>query len=508
MNSIEWTTAAFVFAALLTTAALLRTFVPAESGRIKRASLFCIVYLIFVALNFASSELGWAETEKTTQVVAFVLNWIVAIEITALIVFKLILPKIGFSPPSIIGDLSLGVAFIVLIVITLRKMGVDATGIAATSAVVTGVLAIGLQATLGNVIGGVALQLDRSIRVGDWIQIENGMQGRVQEIRWRHTVLETRDWDTIIVPNASLLAANIIILGKREGQPLLHRMWVYFNVDFRSRPADVISVVEKALQAPPSMQGVASQPKPSCICLNFADDNRASYAIYAVRYFLSDIAEDDPTSSIVRQRLYAALKRGGIPLAIPATLFKTEDSEDQQRLKLDREIERRIRALKKIEFLNMLNDEELKHIANGLQPVIYATNENIMAQGDESDWLYILTKGSVEVHISVKDKDRHVADLFAPDFFGEMGLMTGAPRGATVVATSEVNCYRLYRDIFEDVIQGRPTIAHEISNVLATRQIETQSIQQELDADMKNRRINEESGRLLKTISSFFGLSH
>ena len=121
--------------------------------------------------------------------------------------------------------------------------------VVATSAIVCGVLALSLQTTLGNILGGVAparppdprRRLDPARRLA--------RRARVREIRWRHTVVETRNWDTIIVPNATLLSSNIIILGKREGSAVPHRMWVYFCVDFRYPPSTVIDVAGERARA-------------------------------------------------------------------------------------------------------------------------------------------------------------------------------------------------------------------------------------------------------------------
>src|SRR5262249_27508278 len=162
--------------------------------------------------------------------------------------------------------------------------------------------------TLGNILGGVALQLDGSIHEGDWIQLENGRQGRVRAVRWRHTVLETRDWSTIIVPNAQLLANNITILGKRDDRHVPQRTRVWFNVDFRFSPTKVIQVVTEALVGA-NIQGVATDPPPNVLCMDFTKERRESFATYAVRYWLTDLAADDPTSSRVRARIYTALRR-------------------------------------------------------------------------------------------------------------------------------------------------------------------------------------------------------
>src|SRR5262249_2513447 len=145
------------------------------------------------------------------------------------------------------------------------------------------------------------------------------------------------------------------ILGKRAGKPVQHRMWVYFNVDFRFPPSRVIDVVRDALCAAP-IEGVAADPKPSVICYDFAKDGRNSFGYYAVRYWLTDLASDDPTSSRVRGRIFTALLRAGIPLARPAqTLFvEPEDAGAREA----RHRERRVHALDRIDLFHSLTPEE------------------------------------------------------------------------------------------------------------------------------------------------------
>lgn len=507
MDLTSWVSASSISIVYLVTAVLLRIFAPGNNNRIRRVAYFCLLYLLSVVVFHLAQDLTWSTTASVVDNVAFFFAWLTLMELLSIIVLKVMMPRFGIHAPSIITELYFAITIVVLIILTLRNFGVDATSIAATSAVVTGIVAIGSQATLGNVIGGIALQLDRSIRIGDWIQLENGQQGKIQEICWRHTVVETRNWDTIIVPNTSLLAANIIILGKRDGEPLQHRMWVYFTVDFRTNPAVVIDTVDKAIQAKPTIIGIAQSPKPNCICMDFAEKNRESYAVYAVRYWLTQLKDDDPTSSLVRLRLYAALQRAGIPFAIPAAqLFIDNDTNERRERKDKINLEKRIEALDKIEFLQVLNEDEHLLLAKDLQPVLFSKGENIMVQNDQAHWLYILTEGSVEVWVSAKQKKSKVDDLYAPTFFGEMGLMTGAPRSATIVASTDVYCYRLYREGFQKILQRRPIIAEEISVIMAKRQVETQSIRTQLDEGTHNQRVEEVSHNLLANISSFFGL--
>src|SRR5262249_34679352 len=142
------------------------------------------------------------------------------LNLAALVVFDLGLAALGVGFAPFLASLMAVIGNIAAVVITLHRLGVELSRILTTSALLTTITAFSPQGTLSNVVGGFALQIDDSIRVGDWVALENGKQGKVREIRWRYTVIETRDWDTMIVPNATILGSTITILGKREGQPL------------------------------------------------------------------------------------------------------------------------------------------------------------------------------------------------------------------------------------------------------------------------------------------------
>ncbi|HVY49890.1 MAG TPA: mechanosensitive ion channel family protein, partial [Minicystis sp.] len=329
---------------------------------------------------------------------------------------------------------------------------------------------------------------------------------KVRDIRWRYTIVETRDWDTLVVPNASLLASTIMILGKREGEPIQHRMWVYFNVDFRFSPTDVIRVVNEALQAAP-IEGAATEPPPHAICYDFSRDRKESFAYYAVRYWLTDLARDDPTSSRVRERIYTALKRANIPLAVPGAHFWIEqDDPAHQERKQKREIDRRMSALRAADVLRPLRPEELELMAPNLRPALFAPGETITKQGAVAHWFYLLVRGTVQVHMKSDGSDRPIARIEAPGFFGEMGLMTGEARLATVIATSEVECYRVDKADFERILRERPEIAKEISGILAKRRVELDAAAKDLDHAAKQQRMADEKERILGKLRGFFGL--
>lgn len=493
--------------AVVALAALFRTVPTTDRRRLRRSVILYALYLVLIGLGVAARYLGapsWLLTGL--RVAAELCELLLVINLAALAIFDLLLHWTRVNVPDILYDVAVGAAYVLAIAWSMHRWGVNLTSIVATSAVVTAVIGLSLQSTLGNVIGGLALQIDDSIREGDWIELENRSQGQVKAVRWRHTVIETRDWDTLIVPNSQLLGQTIKILGKREGQPLQHRMWVYFNVDHRYAPGRILRIVDEALQSAP-IPGVAAEPKPHAICQDLARDHRDSFCYYAVRYWLSDIARDDPTSSAVRERIYTALQRAQIPLALPAhTVFVSHEDGKAER-KQQRQLDNIRAALKSVELFSRLSDDEFGILTESAKPAPFVRGEVVTRQGAKAHWLYVLMSGQVEVRVvSIDGLERRVAVLEAPSFFGEMALMTGAPREATVIAMTDVECLRVDKDDFREVLALRPELVNEISSTLAQRRVELESVRDNLDADSKRRRVVTERGRILASIKDFFGL--
>jgi small-conductance mechanosensitive channel/CRP-like cAMP-binding protein len=510
---IEWLDAwgfALLGGCLVSIAFLINRFAPSRRRRIRHALFLYLLFLVLVGAERVLVHVHVPSVRSWTDHVHFVAGLMAAftcVNLGALVVFDLVLPVLRVSLVAITGDLVVGFAYVFAAIGVLKASGVSPTSVLTTSAIVSGVIALSLQATLGNILGGVALQLDGSVHVGDWIELPTGQQGQVIAIRWRHTVVETRNWDTIIVPNANLLAQNIVILGKRSGKPMQHRMWVYFNVDFRFAPSLVLDVVQTALGAAP-IDGVAVDPKPSVICYDFAKEGRDSFGHYAVRYWLTDLASDDPTSSRIRTRIYTALKRAGIPLARPSqTLFVTPEEDEKTREA--RHKEQRLHAIEHIDLMAPLTPLEREFVAQRLRGATFVAGETITKQGAVAHWLYILCAGSVEVrrHLEGAPLAKKVATITAPGFFGEMGLLTGEPRGADVVATTDVECYRLDKEGLERILHDRPEVAEQMAHTVARRQVELESVLEELDEQARRARMARAQTHILDSIQSFFGLT-
>lgn len=462
-------------------------------------------YLVSLGILASGSVLnswGITPTGDVLRGVGILGEGLALLHLAGLLVFRLLLPALRVTSPRILQDVVVGASWLLWIFVWLRSNRVELTGIVATSAVVTAVVGFSLQDTLGNILGGIALQFDRSVQVGDWIEVD-GVVGRVAEIRWRFTSLETRSWETVVIPNSQLVKNRFLVLGRREGQPLQLRRHCFFNVDFRYPPAQVIDVVTHSLRSA-AIPGIAREPRPDCVFHSCQE----SYGRYAVRYWLTTLDSDEPVDSNVRLRIYAALQRHGIPFSMPAqAVFVTQDTEDRRAAKARREFEERKAALRAAEIFSTLREEEIASLAARLVPTVFSPGEVIARQGAESDCLFLIRSGEVEVRAESGDgRTSHVATLGPGSFFGEMGLMTGEPRSATVLARLSVDAYRLDREAFHSVLQARPELASELSLLLARRRMELDAALDRLADAERREHLTRASGDLLDRIRRFFAL--
>lgn len=478
-----------------------RVAAPAEATRVRVALAFLGLHLLLVPVA-AQMRAGAGGASAELHLAAAFVAALAVILVVAAFLFAVLLPRLPLRAPGILRDVLVAGAALVAFFALGSRAGLNLSGLIATSTVLTAVVGLSLQDTLGNVMAGLALQLDQSVQVGDWVKVGD-LNGRVTEIRWRSTSLETRNWETLVVPNSVLVKNAFLVLGRRQEQPLQWRRSVLFNVDFRTPPTEVIAAVEEQLRAAP-LAGVAQTPAPQCVLLELHE----SYGRYAARYWLTAFDSDDGTDSLVRTRVYFALKRVGIPLSMPAhAVFLTEESEPRQKRKQAEELERRRAALRRVDVFEPLGDDGRLRLAADLHAAPFTRGEVLGRQGTPGDGLYVVVKGEAAVRVRGESGDeREVARLRAGDVFGEMSLLTGAPRAATVVALTDLACYRVAKPVVERVLRERPELAAHMAEILARREIELQAVRHELDDAAQRARRSATKHDLTHRIRAFFGL--
>jgi CRP-like cAMP-binding protein len=226
-------------------------------------------------------------------------------------------------------------------------------------------------------------------------------------------------------------------------------------------------VEEIALRAMRASPGVLEEPPPECVLSEFGD----SGIEYWCRFFIDDFRRRDVLTGGVAARLYYDFAREGIEIPYPMrTVHLHQRGDEHEQRDRERRAERLAARFQAIDFLAPLGAEVLRELAGRLRTVAYGRGERIVSEGDEGADLFVLERGQVAVLVGHGTQAQEIARLGPGDFFGEMSLMTGEVRRATVVAQGDVEAVRVDKDSFREVLSRSPHVLDEIGRVLVARQ--------------------------------------
>ncbi|MFA6062826.1 MAG: mechanosensitive ion channel family protein [Gallionella sp.] len=492
----------FVLFTGLCLAVLLFSSLRGERKSVMNTLAFFFVCLILQFISGLIHALQFNYAALVFHEAAVIGAGVALIRLCGLLLFRIVLPFARLNPPRITEDIFVIIAYLAWGLVRLRYAGLDLSSIVATSAMITAVVAFSMQDTLGNILGGLALQLDNSIEIGDWIKVDE-VTGRVVDIRWRSTLIETRNWETVVFPNSQLMKSKFMVLGRRSGQPVQLRRSVWFNVGLNTTPSHVVKAVEDTILLA-EISNVAKFPQPACVLMEMDK----GVARYALRYWLTDLTVDDPTDAAVRWHIYTALERAGIRLEIEAqNIHYLKENGKHEEVVHHREAQQRVKTLKRVELFAQMTDVELSALAERLKYVQFAKGNLISRQGAIAHWLYIIINGDAEVFLEAPGGARRSVNVLQRgSFFGEMGMMTGAPRSASVIARTDMECYRLDKEAFAGIMQARPGLAEEIAHILVERRTQLDSVLHHLDEQTRHQEKSSQRNELLESVKRFFGL--
>lgn len=492
----------YVFGFAVFMGAVLYRFLANGRVTLKHTLLFFVFWLLLdvVAAIFAARyEVTIAAALHQAALLGLGL---VLIRLSGLVVFRVVLPALRVQAPRILEDIVVIGGYVLWVLVRLSYAGVELSSLVATSAVITAVLAFAMQDTLGNILGGLALQLDNSLEIGDWVKMDD-LSGKVVEIQWRYTAILTRNGEKVVVPNSQLMKGKFSVIADRDVGVAGWRRWIWFNIDYSVNPSLVIAAAERAV-ADAEIANVAHDPAPSCVAMEFA----AGSVRYALRYWLIDPRDDDPTDSAVRTHLLATVQRNGWRMALPdQVMHLVQEGDAHRELVWQRELNRRLQALAGIELFAALDENERHKMAERLVHAPFAKGGVITRQGAVAHWLYIIVSGEADVFWETPDGGRRLlTHLPRGSVFGEMGLMTGAARAATVIASTDIECYRLDKAGFEDIIRARPELAESMSHTLAQRLLQIEEMQSEYRKERSDSERAAHRAAIVQRIRDFFGL--
>lgn len=475
-----WTAATlFIAAAIL--------WKPLQRDRARVRTAFGLLILWAGFAIFAAAASHWNSEARVGNEVARTLLILAGIQIGFLVVFDLILRRVRL--PKFASEIVIVAAYIAALFQLLNRLGANATGLFATSAVATAVVGLALQDMLSNIAGGIALELEGGMEAGDFIRCGD-YSGFVQHVRLRHTAVTTADGDTVILPNSLLTRSPVVIVSKS------HRYFVPFAMPYSRSPQEIIEAIELALRSSP-LAGVAREPQPQCL----VQDLSPGHIRYTAVVWLTDPGLEVERVSAVLNRIYFALDRAGIPAGEISYLVETRSAATPAEEASPEDI------LRRTPIFRLLEDPQLAELAAKLHRLSFAPGEHILRQGDEGDSMYFVVAGRVNISYRAADgAETALATFESGDFFGEASLLTGEARTATATALSRVTCYRLDKAGLQRTMEQQPDLAEDMSVIMAHRQIELAAARDKLDRETALRREAESQTQLLARIRRFFGI--
>ena len=373
--------------------------------------------------------------------------------------------QVGVRVPKIVRDsVRWGILLLASVFVVGLAFDFNVERLAVLGGALTIALSLTLGPTLGSLISGIALIAERPFEIGDWIEVD-GRQGRVDQITWRSTRIVTRDHQSVVIPNALLASERFLNLSRPD--PWLGIRF-RVSVHYRTPPMEVREVLRAAVLGSP---GVRAAPAPAIRIVEFGE----SGVVWEVRFWIDEPAPSEDVRGEVMQHVWHGLDRAGIEIPLPTRNLLTRDSSWAGRSSLTQEQEearrgRLLSMLRAVPVFGPLPEETLARLAAAARDEMFLEGERVTRQGDAGDRMYFILEG--KARIVLEHEGQHEVDVLGPgQFFGEMALLTGAPRTASVYARTPVRLASVRAEHLGVILREHPEFAEQMARFAADRRV-------------------------------------
>jgi small-conductance mechanosensitive channel/CRP-like cAMP-binding protein len=354
----------------------------------------------------------------------------------------------------------------------------------AVSAVVVGFAA---QDTLGNAFAGLGIQIEKPFRVGHWIKVGE-FEGRVEQVTWRATKIHTRVGTYVVLPNNVISKESIT----NYSEPILPmRIHVDVGATYLKTPDEVKAALLDAMAQSPL---VLPSPAADVLVQEFAN----SAITYRARFWIAEFERDERARDQVRTAIYYSFRRRNIDIPYPIQVEYSNEVMPSASMAPEAIVE----ALRAVEIFTALDDEQVRELASGSREALYAGGETVVRQNEPGASMFVVHRG--QVRVTLDPGGQEVARIEAGGFLGEMSLLTGDPRTATVSATRETLLIEIPAESFRRVALDHPTVLDTISTAVVARRAGLDKTRAE--AAVEDGSLREQSNTLISRVRRFLHL--
>ncbi len=390
------------------------------------------------------------------------------------------------------------VAFLLFLVALLLVLSVgyhaetQLKGLLAGSGVAAIIIGFAAQNLLSGVLAGMSLQIGPPYKLGDWLKVGDQF-GEVTEITWGSTKLRTNDGIKLELPNNEIIKQTITNLHYPTP---LHAMRLTVGADYAIPPN---RVKDALLRATTHAIGVVPEPPPKIYLKDFGE----SAITYEIKFWLMNHAQFNEICDTIRTNVWYEFKRRkiNIPFPIRSVQLERRRSSNEDALAPARAM------LRKEALFSCLSEEQIEAMLQQAEINHFGRGEAVIEEGAEGESMFILLRGTAHVSVTKKGALIRVGILRQGDCFGEMSLLTGEPRTATVRAEKDCEVLEINKTNMGDLLRGSPLCLEQLSALLAQRKMETEGILKEAaQPEERADREREYTANFLTRLRSFFEL--
>ena len=376
------------------------------------------------------------------------------------------------------------------------------TGVLAVGGGVSLIIGIALQNMIADVFSGLAINIDQPFRIGDFIHLNNRrlgdeeLIGRVVSINWRTTRLEKTDGTLVVIPNNLF---SMMVLTNFSMPQAESRFELSFCIDFASDAERVLKILDAAVLSAPT---VLAQPAPK-VRVDRVDDKGVHYLI---RYWI-----DPRTGSPLRARhgvnsaVLRHLRFAGVSLA-----YERNDIYFAPMPARQIDYSQNLEALvTRVSLFTSLPAEGVQALSKSLKPHLLQAGEVVVKAGEAGDSMYIIAEGLLEVYLDLEatSDNLRVAKMSPGEYFGEMSLITGDPRSATIVSATEGLIYEIEKSALEPLFKTYTALPDSIAQTVSFRDLHRENIVAEVEQKLASESSQQAAKeQLLQRMRRFFQL--
>ena len=339
---------------------------------------------------------------------------------------------------------------------------IQVPGLLAGAGILGIVLGLALQDTLGNIFSGFAIYFGGQFKSGDWLLVD-GKHAQIVEINWRSTRLCTTDDICLDIPNSSITKQTVTNYNYPTS---IHGIRMDIGLEYDAPPTLVKQVlIEAALDCPL----VLRKPAPEAYLMEFG----SSSITYQLRFWLDDHGDYNPANSHIRTTLWYSLRRNKIAIPYPTQqqIFIEKPAphvEDRDRIR---------DSIRKAVFAPALSPAQLEELVGHAKMVRFGKGESIIRQDAEAAGpMFVIVSGRAEVQIESNGRCTSVAVLGPDACIGEISVLTGEKRTATILALEDCLAVEVEKATLAPIISASPELLESLSELLAQRRMKNEGL--------------------------------